>query len=79
MTLQEAIGILNRLSPNELRGLWMTNYQQMMVQTAVFGVSVSIDIREFDKLPDDQIKELIYRRMICSLEDKLSILQGEPK
>ena len=76
MTIQGTRDTLNRLSPDELQGRWMTNYSQMMVQTAMLVVPASIDKRELDGLSDDKIKKLIHDRMISALEDKLSTLRG---
>ena len=76
MTIQEARDILNKLSPDGLR-CWMTDWHQMLVQTAILEVSASIDIKELDGLSDGEIKELIRNRTINALEDKLSVLKGK--
>ena len=74
MTIQESVDILNKLSPDELQP-WMTNFRQMLIQTAMLEIPVSIDKQELDGLSDDKIKELIHSHMVCALRDKLFTLE----
>ena len=74
MKIQEASNILNKLSPDGLQG-WLPYCRQIMVQTTMLEVPVSIDKQELDGLSDDKIKELIRSRMVCALIDKLSTLE----
>ena len=79
MTIQEVRDILNRLSPDELQE-WMTDWSQMMVQTAKLEVPVSIDKQELDGLSDDKIKEFSDKELLSKASQAmgpLAILGGK--